>query len=338
VGEGGCVGASTHRHLLRWLASNLDSPDGFNAYRTEGTAPNGASVIKKITPTVLPETATSYEDPEELPDNVNFTYWTKALFNGVETGPSIFARIKPATNVAPQAANDAYSGSGVIAGSVFGNDTDADIGPNGKTQWTAVLVNASGVPVAKPAALTFPGDGTFSWDTANGSITFYYRIDTGTWTDGKTTVDMSADSNVATVTISAPVPPETVKPEVTVTSITPETIWSPNGKPVAVTIKGTASDASGIATIRVKVNDEYGPNNPDFTLNFPQTGATSVSFSVVVNLTASRLGSDKDGRKYELTVCALDKALPTPNEGCDHLPDGSPRIWTVTAHDKSGTK
>ena len=89
-----------------------------------------------------------------------------------------------------------------MTGNVFGNDTDADMGPNGKSGWTAVLVNASGVPVPKPAGLTFPGDGTFSYDTANGPITFHYRIDTGTWTDGSTTADMSADSNIAMVTIS----------------------------------------------------------------------------------------------------------------------------------------
>ena len=37
---------------------------------------------------------------------------------------------------------------------------------------------------------------------ANGSRTFYYRIDTGVWTDGAATADMSLDSNVAAVTLT----------------------------------------------------------------------------------------------------------------------------------------
>ena len=107
-------------------------------------------------------------------------------------------------------------------GSLFGNDTDTDMGPNGKTRWTAVLVNASGVPVATaPTGLTFSADGTFTYLTANGSFTFYYRIDTGTWTDGTTTADMSADSNVAMVTISVPPPPDSTESVVSSLTLNP---------------------------------------------------------------------------------------------------------------------
>ena len=110
IGVDPCTGTALHRNLLQWLASNLDSPDGFKAYRTAGTAVNASSVIKTLTPVALPATATSFEDSEELPDGVNFTYWTKAVFGAAETGPSIFARIKPAVNVAPMAVDNGYSG------------------------------------------------------------------------------------------------------------------------------------------------------------------------------------------------------------------------------------
>ena len=36
--------------------------------------------------------------------------------------------------------------------------------------------------------------------------------------------------------------------------------------------------------------------------------ASTGAFSLVVQLTASRLGSDTNGRKYDLRVCATDKA------------------------------
>jgi len=98
--------------------------------------------------------------------------------------------------------DDAFSGSGTISGNLFANDTDTDFGPGGKTRWRVVIVNASGVPVAAPPGLSVNADGTFSYAAANGSRTFYYRIDTGVWTDGAATADMSLDSNVAAVTLT----------------------------------------------------------------------------------------------------------------------------------------
>ena len=39
-----------------------------------------------------------------------------------------------------------------------------------------------------------------------GTVSFYYKVSTGTWTDGVTSVPMSADSNVAAVTITVTPP------------------------------------------------------------------------------------------------------------------------------------
>jgi hypothetical protein len=283
-------------------------------------------VIVPLTAAALPADATRYEDTEELPDGVNFTYWTKALFGEALTGPSIFARVKPAVNVAPQAVNDSYSGTGTIAGNFFDNDTDADMGPNGKSKWLAVLTDASGVPLAGPPPglifPTLPGDGAFSYNTANGSITFYYRIDTGTWTDGEAVEDMSPDSNVAQVTISVPPPADSTAPILTGPTVTPTLIWSPNGKKINVTITGTASDPeSGISKIVLDVIDEYKVDQPHMEINNP----TTATFTFVVPLTASRNGNDKDGRKYTIIVKAIN--------GAGLVTTATP--LSVTAHDKS---
>ena len=168
-------------------------------------------MISLLTPTALPASATSYEDGEELPDGVTFTYWTKALFGAEPTGPSILASID-AVNEAPIAISDTYTALiATVTGNLFAFDTDTDLRPGGKARWKALLVNADGTPAAAPPGLTFPGDGTFSYTAARGPVSFYYKIDTGVWTDGTHTSDMSADSNVAKVTITVP---DSIKPVV----------------------------------------------------------------------------------------------------------------------------
>jgi len=121
------------------------------------------------------------------------------------------AHIAAAMNAAPTAVEDSFSGAAIIAGNVFDNDTDSDFGPNGKAGWRAVLTNAQGVPVAPPAGLTFNANGTLSYLGANGSRDIYYRIDTGVWTDGTTTADMSPDSNVVRVRLIVTVLPPILK-------------------------------------------------------------------------------------------------------------------------------
>ena len=150
---------------------------------------------------------------------------------------------------------------------------------------------------------------------------------------------MSADSNIAMVTISVPPPVDGTSPVVQIPiTVTPTTIWSPNGKKLPVTLSGKATDVgTGIASFRVEVIDEYQPNHPDpdeiftFTVTGPMMNtptlkwnASTGAFSLVVQLTASRLGSDTNGRKYDLRVCATDKA---GNVGCG-------QSVSVTAHDK----
>ncbi len=203
-----------------------------------------------------------------------------------------------------------------------------------------MLVNASGVPVAAPAGLTFPADGTFSYNTANGSVTFYYRIDTGTWTDGATTADMSADSNIATVTISVPPPPDVTVPVVSITC-------RPRRRSGRQTAKSCPSRFRARQPMSVAASPAFQrgshrripADRPDpdevftFTVTAPvmntpalKWNASTGAFSLVVQLTASRLGSDTNGRKYDLT-------------GLRHRQGGQHRAAdasvSVTAHDKS---
>ena len=86
---------------------------------------------------------------------------------------------------------DAFNGAPgaqSLQGNVFANDTDVDgVFTNGvlnKSKWTARLVDASGAPVSAPAGLTFNSNGTFTYQLKQGAITFFYKIDPGTWTDG----------------------------------------------------------------------------------------------------------------------------------------------------------
>jgi len=98
---------------------------------------------------------------------------------------------------------------------------------------------------------------------------------------------------------------------------------------VPVTVSGKATDAlSKIAKIQIHVRDEYGPA-AGVDLPPVSVGAqpSPYTFSVTIQLTASRKGSDKDGRRYDVSARAQDSA-------------GNWGAWSasksVTAHDQSG--
>jgi hypothetical protein len=67
---------------------------------------------------------------------------------------------------------------------------------------------------------------------------------------------------------------------------------------VNVLVGGSASDeGSGIASVLIKVTDEYGIYN----MTVPGFGST-------IRLVASRAGKDKDGRFYTITAVVTDKS------------------------------
>jgi hypothetical protein len=191
--------------LAEWSPPTQDSPTAYRLLRIFGAGIGPSSVVVQVPLDSPDPLATTRVDREELPDEQRFTYFGQAMFGDDESGLSIPASVW-AQNDAPVALDDAYDGSnrasGFLVGNLFDNDTDPDLGPAGKSNWTAV--DANGSPLAVPG-LTFTGaPGAFTYATRNGPVTFSYRVDAGMWTDGVNEAPMSALSNLARVTLLRP--------------------------------------------------------------------------------------------------------------------------------------
>ncbi len=123
---------------------------------------------------------------------------------------------------------------------------------------------------------------------------------------GVTTVTCSATdaaSNTAQTTFTVTVALDGIKPSITA-SVSPTTLWPPDGAMVPVTVSGTANDAqSGMASIRWSVVDEYGLVQPTGSI-----AATNGPFSFTIMLQRDRNGNDKNGRHYTINVFAVDQA------------------------------
>jgi hypothetical protein len=113
-------------------------------------------------------------------------------------------------------------------------------------------------------------------------------------------------SGTVSVLLNNSTPDDTAAPVITLT-VTPKTLWPPNGAMVPVTVSGVITDAlsgvdSGAAVFSVR--DEYGEVQPAGAITLGAGG----TYSVTVSLPASRRGSDRDGRQYTITVGAKDSA------------------------------
>jgi hypothetical protein len=107
-------------------------------------------------------------------------------------------------------------------------------------------------------------------------------------------------------------------PTITIATVSPNILWPPNGKFVAVHVTGVATDSlSGVnpATLRFSVQDEYGKVQPSGAITditevgrTPFGGFQDVAFSFQVMLQARRHGFDFDGRQYTIMVSAFDMA------------------------------
>lgn len=116
-----------------------------------------------------------------------------------------------------------------------------------------------------------------------------------------------ADAFVAKI---APAPSCTTAPAVTV-SATPTSLWPPNGQMVQVTLSGTITDSScTVTSAAYAVTDEYGRVQPSGPVTLGLGGA----YSLTVILQASRLGTDRDGRLYTITVSAGNNAGKTGSQ------------------------
>ncbi len=105
------------------------------------------------------------------------------------------------------------------------------------------------------------------------------------------------------VTITSISGVEQTPPSTTCTA-TPNTLWPPNGNSVVVTVSGNVSaGTSPIVSGAYAVTDEYGRVQPSGNIVIGSGGI----YSFGVSLTASRGGSDADGRTYTIVVSGTDQ-------------------------------
>lgn len=98
-----------------------------------------------------------------------------------------------------------------------------------------------------------------------------------------------------------------IPPSVRLNSPSPAVLWPPNLRPVAVTISGNVVDEqSGVDSAWLVVDDEY--DELDDAIQITELLDENGDFEVEIELIASREGTDFDGRHYEISLHAVDKA------------------------------
>ena len=192
-------------------------------------------------------------------------------------------------------ATDASANSGSASRTVRVVDT---------TRPVVTLNGVSAVTIEAGAVFTDPG--ATAVDTLAGvlPVTVTGTVQTtvvGTYTLTYSATDPSGNTGTATRTVTV----RDTAPPVVTESVSPMSIWSPNGAMVPVTVSGTVTDAgSGVASVTFAVADEYRQIQPSGTITLNADG----TYSFTVSLQASRKGSDKNGRTYTVTIVATDKA------------------------------
>jgi FG-GAP-like repeat len=205
-----------------------------------------------------------------------------------------------------------YSSGGWYAEAVMIADVNGDGKPD--LLVTNYLACANGVqcPNGSVGVLLGNGNGTFQGSVSYGSGAQDATSLAAADVNGDGTPDLivanywggNSYGNGSVGVLLNNTPFDTTPPMITL-SATPKVLWPPNGRMVPVRISGTITDTgSGVAAFAV--TDEYGKIQPRGTITLGPAG--NYSFSVL--LQASRLGTDtdKDGRRYMVTVQASDKA------------------------------
>lgn len=90
---------------------------------------------------------------------------------------------------------------------------------------------------------------------------------------------------------------DTTPPDIDL-ELSTQILWPPNKKYVEVLVNGSATDDSGAVEVEIIMNDEYGS----------ATDQVVPGFGSSMWLEAWREGNDTDGRKYTVTVVAIDAA------------------------------
>jgi hypothetical protein len=174
--------------------------------------------------------------------------------------------------------------------------------------WEQTPVTVSLTATADPSGIqdlqyTLSGAQSSSTQTINGTSGMVNVLKEGT------TILSVLEQNVlgsrspaTTLTLNLDFTPPTVTAAANATAL-----WPPNGKMVPITVAGTITDGlSGVdpASPAFRVVDSYGTVQPSGPIAIGPDG----SYSFTTFLEASRLGSDKAGRVYQIFVSAGDRA------------------------------
>ena len=115
--------------------------------------------------------------------------------------------------------------------------------------------------------------------------------------------DLAANVSNARVPVMVANKRDETPPQLTLRLET-DRIWPPNGKLVPLTVTGVASDdESPITSVSFTTRDEYGSVQPSGV-----AVVTNARFGFTVDLMSRRLGRDRNGRRYEISVTAADAA------------------------------
>ena len=205
----GVSGRNCITDRLDWKGPNGGTVLSYTVYRSTGStfSLSGVKTYSGIT-------TTTFEDPEELPNGVPFTYIVKANFADADGGTGIASN--PFTIVARNDPPKAVADGGSVytvnqdaaltlsrAAGVLANDTDTD----SPTPYTYPRVTGDS-PVAGPSngSLTLNPDGSLTYTPVKGfygTDTFTYKArDSRKWTDGATWMSDQSGGPTATVTVT----------------------------------------------------------------------------------------------------------------------------------------
>ncbi len=216
-----------------------------------------------------------------------------------------------AVTASPAIAYSAASGSTFALGTNTVTVTATDAAGNQSTGTFTITVRDTTAP-----ALAIPVNQVLEATSAAGAVANYtatatdavtaspaiaYSIAPGsTFALGTTTVTVTATDaagNVSTGSFTVTVR-DTTAPTISSLTASPNSIWPPNKKMVAVTITAGTTDLVGVASVKII---SVATNEPDGNTQWQITGP------LTLNLRADRLGTGT-GRIYTITVEARDAA------------------------------